>query len=851
MPLARGKSTVVRVYVEATAVYAWLVRVVSVYLYATDGASGMSLVCPGLWSSAGPLDVTFDTPCSGDVDRGNGDHTANFLLPPYWVDRGTLTLVAFVKTYDGQVETDYTDNWMMFEDSPQQTFSFTPTKSVDIVYWPVDYRVTAPDENPNLPSPDDLLNGSRFLEKIYPFPDLSDPVIWREKLGEPLFWDIDLTQPDGHPGFNQLLSYINEWYLLWELCAPLTCPDFLCALYANAGTGIGIAYIPGHVFVAHASRPVSIAHELGHNHGLHHSFDEKENERNPWWFTDAQNSSQTFGFDVQHFGTQGNWLPEEKHNIVKIPALDETECYTKHGAIESYYTYRWIAPWEWEILMEACDPAAMASYPFSASSTVQSSTPSLLISGVIHKNNTGSLDPIFQLPSFLNTTPPSGPYTVELRGPPPAEPLLYSQSFNLSEATDELQPDPNASSFFVLNLPFITGTYSVSLWNKSISPPVLLDKITASANPPQVVMTYPNGGEIIGDSLNVTWIAADPDGDPLTFELFYSNDNGATWNPIAQVSQSEPMWYEFDTSSLPGGSQCLVRVLASDGFHTSEDQSDSVFSVPLKGPRDLIATCQHNTYYNEPVGGNESDRRVPFDAFIILKGSAFDPEDGVLNGTALTWTSDINGTLGIGRVLTVMDLIPGEHNITLTATDSDGNNATKSFTITVELHDIAITDVTKTKTVIGQGYTLDINATVENQGNLPATFNVTVYANTTEIETQEMNLTSGNTTTIVFTWNTTGFAKGNYTISAYAWPVPGDINTADNTLPDGTVKVGVPGDLNGDGKCNLSDLVKVAGKFGKNKGDPGYDPNYDMNDDGKINLSDLVRVARHFGTTDP
>jgi len=70
-------------------------------------------------------------------------------------------------------------------------------------------------------------------------------------------------------------------------------------------------------------------------------------------------------------------------------------------------------------------------------------------------------------------------------------------------------------------------------------------------------------------------------------------------------------------------------------------------------------------------------------------------------------------------------------------------------------------------------------------------------------------------------------------------------------LPDGTVKVGVPGDLNGDGKCNLSDLVKVAGKFGKNYPDPEFDPNYDINDDNKINLSDLVKVATHFGTTDP
>jgi hypothetical protein len=63
--------------------------------------------------------------------------------------------------------------------------------------------------------------------------------------------------------------------------------------------------------------------------------------------------------------------------------------------------------------------------------------------------------------------------------------------------------------------------------------------------------------------------------------------------------------------------------------------------------------------------------------------------------------------------------------------------------------------------------------------------------------------------------------------------------------------------LNNDKKCNILDLVKVAGKFGAERGDPHsppapkYDPNYDFNDDNKINILDLVKVAIHFGETDP
>jgi len=85
----------------------------------------------------------------------------------------------------------------------------------------------------------------------------------------------------------------------------------------------------------------------------------------------------------------------------------------------------------------------------------------------------------------------------------------------------------------------------------------------------------------------------------------------------------------------------------------------------------------------------------------------------------------------------------------------------------VALRDMAITSVTPFKTVVGQGYFMSINITVENQGDFTETFSVTTYAKTNIIQTKTINLTSGDSTTITFTWDTTGFAKGNYTIKAH------------------------------------------------------------------------------------
>jgi hypothetical protein len=152
---------------------------------------------------------------------------------------------------------------------------------------------------------------------------------------------------------------------------------------------------------------------------------------------------------------------------------------------------------------------------------------------------------------------------------------------------------------------------------------------------------------------------------------------------------------------------------------------------------------------------------------------------------------------------------------------------------------------------VGQGYCCHINVTVANEGDYTETFNITVYANATSIATQTVTLTSGNSTTITFTWNTSGFAKGNYTISAYAWPIPGETDTADNRLVDGVVTVALVGDVNADGIVDIADIYSIALSYGTTIGTPQYKPNLDINDDGIIDIADIYTTALHYGETDP
>ena len=186
--------------------------------------------------------------------------------------------------------------------------------------------------------------------------------------------------------------------------------------------------------------------------------------------------------------------------------------------------------------------------------------------------------------------------------------------------------------------------------------------------------------------------------------------------------------------------------------------------------------------------------------------------------------------------------------------DTDDNLYTDGI-VEIGSHDIAITDLDSpnklNKTIVSQGYVARLNVTVENQGDFTENCNITIYANTIRAATQTLTVTNGNSVTLIFIWNTTGFVKGNYTIWAYAWPVPGETETGDNSLVDGWILVTMPGDVNGDGVVDIFDCVTIALAYSSTPNDPNWSPNADITNDNLIDIFDLVIVALHFGETNP
>jgi parallel beta-helix repeat protein len=161
-------------------------------------------------------------------------------------------------------------------------------------------------------------------------------------------------------------------------------------------------------------------------------------------------------------------------------------------------------------------------------------------------------------------------------------------------------------------------------------------------------------------------------------------------------------------------------------------------------------------------------------------------------------------------------------------------------------HDIGITSVTMSKTVVGKGCTLHVELRILNYGTYDENFPVAAYANTSTAVTQSIALTKGSYIIVTLTWNTSSFAYGNYTISAYAWPVPDEANTADNNFTYGLVSVTIMGDVNGDGTVNILDAIIVSNAFLATPGTSNWNPNADINDDNIVNILDAIILANHF-----
>jgi subtilisin family serine protease len=165
-------------------------------------------------------------------------------------------------------------------------------------------------------------------------------------------------------------------------------------------------------------------------------------------------------------------------------------------------------------------------------------------------------------------------------------------------------------------------------------------------------------------------------------------------------------------------------------------------------------------------------------------------------------------------------------------------------------HDITMLKVEPSATSIYEGNTVNVSVTVKNKGLNTESFNVTTFYNNTVIGTQTVsNLTSSDTTTLKFTWNTSETTPGNYIIKAQADALPNEYNTTDNIFIVGIIKIKIPGDINGDDTVNFNDLILLNQAYGSPIISPNWNPDCDFNRDNTIDVLDLYQLSKNYGRT--
>jgi len=172
-------------------------------------------------------------------------------------------------------------------------------------------------------------------------------------------------------------------------------------------------------------------------------------------------------------------------------------------------------------------------------------------------------------------------------------------------------------------------------------------------------------------------------------------------------------------------------------------------------------------------------------------------------------------------------------------------------------HNVAAISLRPFKTSTASGTIAYIDAVIINRGDYPETFNVTVYANETQVDKQQFTLEPRSFEFATFMWNTTGMAEyQNYIITA---------RTFSNNNTGGTITIAHVGDITGDGKVDIQDVARVSGAFGSLRinehEDPRYsqywhptacvycphNPNADINGDGKVDITDVAMTSSQFG----
>jgi len=549
------------------------------------------------------------------------------------------------------------------------SLSFREQELLTLMYSPIDYRVGG-GGTPNLPD-NELIKpgvGDAFVQGIYP----GGVIEYRRTDAPSKLWTSSLNSSGS--GLNNSLNT--------DLLLTSPRPDYIYGWVPGGLPYNGQAFINGKASMGNTEsirHQRTYAHELGHNFGqFHNSF-----------------GTGAWGEDVERHLLIPNNLKKIKGNTlndIMVPGQLTPSAWINGSIHQAFYNHPNLA-------LPATDSgndAPVDDVP----------TPHLLVSGRWDRASGAlHLEPVITvMADEASSEAPAGLADLVLRGHAGGD---LVRQFTVSarnsgdeggcaheagqpEGADSQTGDTDSAAHvdpvthFSVLVPAhgfdgraIDGLTVSAAGTQPVQPATR----SASLHAPEVGVLSPRVGDLTPAQITVSWEASDLDGDALFTTLRYLPDGNAHSVPlVVNTTASE---HTVDLTELPQfvpGRGCF-ELLVTDGFRTT-----TLRTPPLNGPGGY-----------EGVGGAAPfvelyfpDDGTSFNkgANVILHSSGWDLEDQALNGASVVWTSDLDGNLGSGRRFIVSDLSVGTHQLTVTASDSAGQQSFRTHTITINDRDL-------------------------------------------------------------------------------------------------------------------------------------------------------------------
>jgi hypothetical protein len=576
LDLVAGKPTAVRVWAESSTI-----NLFKNFIY--GGRGGVDL--PG---SPLLLVSTHTDNLNPDQSRHSADRLIT--LPTSWIGVGKtdFALIALGPNDD-------------IDKSLMVSMDFVPTRKP--VFWTLPVRNTLTNGTVRQPTTDWMMQVEQAVQTIAPVEEVNivrRPVHDVENLTSSEQWTQEMQ------AYDQATALAWVMGLLIGGESPFDFPEQIAGLNFESLGGLSDpVWFNGNGRVTWSgpgatSRNLVVAHEINHNLDIdpsgtwgHHSWGCGAENRgpDPAWPYGTDTNIQEVG--VMWTGSQFISVPDTTPDLMSY-------C-------QGITPIKWMSPYRWQAWLDlfrietgsasALSSGTEASFLNVTASAVGSPVDSFYVLGRVYQQGGGELGQILRQPGLPDLMQDkTGEYLVQ---------VLDCEGNSLVEkrfGASFIDSEGNQLEFVSFDL-----------------------IMAAPADACSIELSRGDSGEVWAGDETVSWTASDEDGDDLLFTLLYSPDGGMTWQPL--VTRLTGNQHTLDSTQLPGSDDARIRILATDGANTSQDDSDAAFTVVDKPPRVSIVA---------PVDGALLDVGNP----VLLAGLARDTLGNRLGDDQLLWFVD-------------------------------------------------------------------------------------------------------------------------------------------------------------------------------------------------------------------